>query len=99
MDRLAVSVLLEPVGDLTPEISRRLCAAAEVAAAHDRQVVISLRSIARVSWAGLCRLADGLGGSQCPPGPRFRDVAPSVRALLETVGLGDLIEERRLLGV
>jgi anti-anti-sigma regulatory factor len=89
------TTLIEPMGDLTPEIARRLSEAVGTAARSGRSVVITLRSIARLSWGGLCQLADRLHHAGLPlHAVTFSDVAPSVRALLETVGLGGEIVNR-----
>lgn len=90
------TTLIEPVGDLTPEVARRLSEAVGTAARRGRNVVITLRSIARLSWAGLCQLADRLQDAGLPRHVvTFSDVIPSVRSLLEEVGLGGGIVDRR----
>jgi anti-anti-sigma regulatory factor len=89
------TTLIEPVGELTPEVARRLSEAVGTAARRGRNVVITLRSIARLSWAGLCQLADRLHAAGLPCNAvSFSDVVPSVRSLLETVGLGGGIVDR-----
>ena len=89
------TTLIEPMGDLTPEVARRLSEAVGTAARRGRNVVITLRSIARLSWAGLCQLADRLHAAGLPHhAVSFSDVVPSVRSLLEAVGLGGGIVDR-----
>ena len=89
------TTLVEPIGDLTPEIAKRLSEAVGAAARRGRSVVITLRSICRLSWGGLCQLADHLRSAEIPSyAVCFSDVLPSVRSLLEQVGLGSGIVER-----
>lgn len=89
------TTLIEPIGDLTPEVAHRLSDAVGTAARSGHAVVITLRSIARLSWAGLCQLADRLHAVGLPRyAVSFSDVVPSVRSLLETVGLGAGIVDR-----
>ncbi len=91
----STTTLIEPMGDLTPDIARRLSEAVGTAARRGQRVVITLRSIARLSWAGLCQLADRLHHAGFPHNVvTFSDVMPSVRCLLETVGLGGTIVDR-----
>jgi hypothetical protein len=93
METLVTATVLEPVGDLTPEISGRLCEAVHAAVASERSVVITLRSVARFSWSGLCRLADGLRSEPAAtPCVAFRDVVPRTRSLLDAVGLGNFVD-------
>lgn len=89
------TTLVEPIGDLTPDVARRLSDAVGAATRRGRSVVITLRSIARLSWAGLCQLAERLHAAGVPRhAVRFSDVVPSVRSLLEQVGLGGEIVDR-----
>ena len=89
------TTLVEPIGDLTPEIAKRLSEAVGAAARRGRSVVITLRSICRLSWGGLCQLADHLQSAGIPRcAISFSDVVPSVRSLLEQVGLGGGIIDR-----
>ncbi len=88
------TTLIEPIGDLTPDVARRLTDAVGTAA-RSGLVVITLRSIARLSWAGLCQLADRLQAAGLQRSTvTFSDVVPSVRSLLEAVGLGSGIVDR-----
>ena len=92
---MVATTLVEPIGDLTPEIAKRLSDAVDRAMRRGRNVVITLRSIARLSWAGLCQLSERLqsaGIPRCVVG--FSDVLPSVRSLLEQVGLAAGIVDR-----
>jgi anti-anti-sigma regulatory factor len=89
------TTLVEPVGDLTPDVARRLSEAVGRATRRGRSVVITLRSIARLSWAGLVQLSERLRVAGVPKSAvSFADVVPSVRSLLEQVGLGDGIVDR-----
>ncbi len=89
------TTLVEPIGDLTPEIAKRLSEAVGTATRRGRSVVITLRSIARLSWGGLCQLAELLRNAEVPCyAVSFSDVVPSVRSLLEQVGLGGGIVDR-----
>jgi anti-anti-sigma regulatory factor len=89
------TTLVEPIGDLTPEIAKRLSEAVDRVTRRDRTVVITLRSIPRLSWGGLCQLADHLESAGIPRcAVSFSDVVPSVRSLLEQVGLGGGIIDR-----
>ena len=92
MESASTPMLLEPVGELTPQLSLRLCDAARTAAAAGHPVVITLRSVARYSWAGLCRMADELAREdRFARRIAFRDVSPRVRSLLEVSGVGGLV--------
>ena len=83
----------EPVGDHTPEISGRLCETVRAAVATERPVVITLRSVTRFSWSGLCRLSEGLHAEWCLQRHiTFRDVTPSKRCLLDAVDLARFVE-------
>src|SRR5271170_1648719 len=86
-------VLLEPIGDLTSEISIRLCDAVQLAASRERDVIITLRSVAQCSWSGLNKLSERFFAEHSDPRRvTFRDVSPRVRCLLNTVGLGSFVE-------
>jgi len=61
-------------------------------------VAITLRSVARFSWSGLSRLADGLLAERVRRPVRLYDVAPHVRSLLEVLGMAQLVESDRGLG-
>jgi hypothetical protein len=92
-------VLLEPIGNLTPEMSTRLCDAV-LAAPSERNVIITLRSVAQCSWSGLSKLSEVFASEHSDPRRvTFRDVSPRVRCLLDTVGLGSFVEPRPLCGV
>jgi anti-anti-sigma regulatory factor len=104
-ERKKLAILIEPVGDLTLELSRRVSEAAHDARGYGRRVVISLRRMPHVSWAALCELADRLIAERGDAGEvRFSDVLPRMRSLMDQVGLGyawilkeSVATERRIL--
>ena len=91
--------IVEPRGDLTPDLSRRCWQAARRTVRCGRQVVISLREISRTSWAGLCELAHHLEDeATIGRDVQFVGVEPRLRALMREVGVGTgwIVDEGRI---
>lgn len=90
------STVIEPVGDLTPELVGVLWDAIREARLSGRQVVISLRRTARLSWAGLCMLVERVHADLLGAPVRFMGVVPRKESLLRAAGLGPawIVDER-----
>ena len=85
------TTIIEPSGELTPALSHDLHETVRHAARGGRNVEISMRRVAKVSWAGLLQLASTLGEGRLE-NVRFRGVLPRVRSLMKEVGF----ETRRI---
>jgi len=85
----APATVVVTIGDLTPDISRRLCETARDAARYGHRIVVSLGTTSHISWAGLCQLARYLRERPTDEALRFTDVLPRTRSLMREVGLSD----------
>ncbi len=83
------ATVIEPMGDLSVELFRRLRETLHDAKREGGEVVISLRGIPRVSWGALCELSDFLHQDRTNGARvRFGEMAPRMRSLLHETGLG-----------
>lgn len=80
------ATMIIPVGNFTPDLSRRVRETA-LESAQCREVVISMQSTQRCTWSALNDLAESLRAAVTPYPIRLARALPRTRALLRELGI------------